>query len=222
MDERLRIFLWMVSGGGLGAVLGGAFGGLTGVLYAQSGGAAGTALGRRVADAFARAGERELSLVQRAAIVGVADGFLFLGVVGIVAGALVATVGHADPRWLGAAALSSTLLVGGAAFFGMLAYGIVRRGVWAVLYASAGGLLGAILASFSMGVDNCLFGAIPGLFAGLMLSLAGGRYAPNFRSPHVGKVVPRVRSKAETDITDSPQRRFGADAFRKPDPSEEE
>ncbi|HEY7154114.1 MAG TPA: hypothetical protein VH575_09180 [Gemmataceae bacterium] len=222
MDERLRIFLWMVSGGGLGAVLGGAFGGLTGALYAQSGGAAGTALGRRVADAFARAGERELSLVRWAAIVGAADGFLFLGVVGIVTGILVATIGRADPRWLGAAALGSTLLVGGAAFFGMLAYSIVRCGVWAVLYASAGGLLGAILASFAMGVDNCLFGAIPGLFAGLMLSLVGGRYAPIFRSPHVGKMVPRLRSDAETDITDSPRRRPDADAFRKPEAFEEE
>jgi hypothetical protein len=222
MDERLRIFLWMVSGGGLGAVLGGAFGGLTGVLYAQSGGAAGTALGRRVADAFARAGERELSPVRRAAIVGTADGFLFLGVVGIVAGVLVATVGHADPRWLGTAALGSTLLVGSAAFFGVLAYGITRCGVWAVMYASAGGLFGAILASFAMGVDNCLFGAIPGLFAGLMLALVGGRYAPTFRSPRVGKAVPRLRSNIETDITDSPQRRPDVDAFRKPDPSEEE
>src|SRR5262249_35647920 len=57
MDERLWISLWIVSGGGLGSVLGGLFGGLAGALYAQSGGAAGTGFGRRVADTFARAEE---------------------------------------------------------------------------------------------------------------------------------------------------------------------
>ena len=81
MDERVRISLWVVSGGGLGAILGGAFGGLTGALYAQSGRVAGTGLGRRVADALAGAGERQASAVQHGAITGAADGFLFLGIV---------------------------------------------------------------------------------------------------------------------------------------------
>src|SRR5262245_23579821 len=105
MDERLRISLWMVSGGGFGAVLGGVFGGLAGALYAQSGGAAGTGFGRRVADAFARAAGRGLSPVRQAAITGAADGFVFLGIVGTLAGVLMATVGRADPRWLDVAAL---------------------------------------------------------------------------------------------------------------------
>ena len=222
MDERLRISLWMVSGGGLGCVLGGVFGGLAGALYAQSGGAAGTGFGRRVADTFARAQGRGLSPIRQAAITGAADGFVFLGIVGTLAGVLAATVGRADPRWLDVAALGSALLVGGAAFFGVLAYGMARNGVRSVLYIFAGGLLGSFLAGILLGADNCLLGTIPGLFAGLMLSLVGGRYAPTFRSPRVEKAVPRLRSNHETDITGPPRRRPDANAFRKPDATEEE
>jgi hypothetical protein len=220
MDERLRISLWMVGGGGLGSVLGGVFGALAGALYAKSGGAAGTGFGRRVADAFARAQGRGLSPIQQAAITGTADGFVFLGIVGTLAGVLLATVGRADPRWLEVAALGSALLVGGAAFFGVLAYGMARNGVWAVLYVFAGGLLGSFLAGIVLGADNCLLGTIPGLFAGLMLSLIGGRYAPTFRSPRVGKTVSRLRSNTETDITGPPDRHPDANAFRKPDRSD--
>ena len=222
MDERLRLCLWMVSGGGLGAVLGGAFGALTGALYAQSGGAAGTGFGRRVADAFARTAEKEVSPVRRAAITGAADGFLFLGIVGMLAGVLAATVGHADPRWLGMAALGSALLVGTAAFFGVLAYGMARNGVWAVIWVFAGGLLGSFLAGILLGADRCLLGTIPGLLAGLICSFVRGTYAPTFRSPKIGKPVPRLRSDAQTDITGPPHRHSDGDAFRKPGSSPEE
>jgi hypothetical protein len=221
MDERLRICLWMISGGGLGAVLGGAFGALTGALYAQSGGAAGTGFGRRVADSFARTAEEEVSPVRRAALIGAADGFLFLGIVGALAGVLLATVGHADPLQLGTVALGSTLLVGMAAFFGVLAYGMARNGVWAVLWVFAGGLLGSFLAGVLLGADNCLVGTIPGLLSGLIFSLARGLYAPTFRSPRIGKPAARLRADTETDITGRPPHRPGDDTFRKPDAGDE-
>ncbi|HEY7428953.1 MAG TPA: hypothetical protein VH682_32280 [Gemmataceae bacterium] len=220
MDERLGISLWMVSGGGLGTVLGGVFGGLAGALYAQSGGAAGTGFGRRVADAFARAEGRGLSPVRQAAICGAADGVLFLGLLGVLAGTLLGLSGRPVGELLLPAGVGSVVLVGGAVFFGVLAYGMARNGVWAVLYVFAGGLLGSFAAGILLGADNCLLGAIPGLFAGLALSLVGGRYAPTFRSPRVGKAVPRLHSNTETDITGPPHRHPDPDAFRKSAPSD--
>lgn len=222
MDERLYICLGMVSGCALGSVLGGVFGGLASALYAQSGGSAGTGFGRRVADAFARAEERELSPVRQAAISGAADGILFLGLLGVVVGALLGMSGRPAGELLLSAGVGSAVLVGGAAFFGVLAYSMARNGVWAVLYVFAGGLLGSFVAGILLGADNCLLGTIPGLLAGQTLSLVGGRYAPTFRSPHVGKAVPRRRSNTKTDITGPLHRHPGADAFRKPDPSKED
>jgi hypothetical protein len=216
MDERLRISLWVVGGGGLGAVLGGAFGGLTGALYAQNGGTAGTGFGRSVADAFARGAEEEPSPVRQGAITGAADGVLFLGIVGIVTGACVAIIGGAHPRWLGVAALGSFFLVGGAALFGVLAYGMTRNGGGSVLSVFAGGLLGSALAGVLLGADRCLVGTIPGLLAGLLLSFVTRRYAPTFRPPRVGKGAPRRRSDASTDITEPLHPPSKDDSFQKP------
>jgi hypothetical protein len=169
MDEHLRISLWVVSGGGLGAVLGGTFGALTGALYAQNGGSAGTRFGRGVAATFARAAEEEPSPVRQAAITGAADGVLFLGIVGTLSGAAVAIIGNAHLRWLGMAALACAALVGAAVFFGVLAYGMARNGIWAVVYIFAGGLFGSSVAGVLLGADRCLLGTIPGLVLGLAL-----------------------------------------------------
>jgi hypothetical protein len=187
MDERLRISLWIVSGGGLGAVLGGAFGALTGALYSQHGGSAGTRFGRTVADAFARVAEEELSPVRQAAITGAADGVLFLGIVGTLAGAGVAIVGNVSLRWLGIAALACASLVGAAAFFGVFAYAMTRNGVWAVVYVFAGGLFGSSVAGVLLGADRCLLGTVPGLVVGLALAFAARRVAPTFRPPRAGE-----------------------------------
>jgi hypothetical protein len=219
MDERVRISLWVLCGGGLGAILGGAFGALTGALYAQSGRAAGTGLGRRVADVFTRAGERPASAVQHAALTGAADGFLFLGIMGALTGAGVAIFGAASPRWLAPAALGAALLVGAAAFFGVLAYAMAHNGVRAVLHVFAGGLLGAFLASTLLGADRCLLGAVPGLAAGLTLSFVMRRYAPAFQPPSVGAATPRRRMDSSTDLT---RPYHGEQSFRRPDDFEEE
>lgn len=218
MDERLRICLWLVSGGCLGIVLGGVFGGLTGVLTVRDGRAAGTGFGRRVADAFARTAQQEASPVRQGAITGAADGVLFLGIVGLVSGAFVAIVGDADPRWLPFAALASTLLVSLAAFFGVLAYAM-SGGVRTFGSILAGGLLGAYLAGFLLGADRLLLGVVPGLFVGLLLSFAVRRYAPTFRPPSVAKTLPHVR--ADADIRTAPHFRPDADSFQKPDAFED-
>jgi hypothetical protein len=222
MDERLRICLWMVGGGGLGAILGGTFGALTGVLHAQSGGAAGTGFGRRVADAFARTAEEEVSPARRAAMSGAADGFLFLGLLGLVAGALLGASGRSADELLLPALGGAMVLVGGAVFFGVLALAMTRIGVWAVIDVFACGLLGSLLAGILLGADRCLLGTLPGLLIGLIFSFLRGRYAPTFRPPQVGKPVARFRSDAETDITGPPHHRPGRDAFRQPDASDEQ
>jgi hypothetical protein len=207
MDEQMRIALWMVSGGGLGAILGGAFGALTAALYWQHGGSAGTGFGRRVADAFARTAEDEPSPFRRAILTGAADGFLFLGVVGLLTGTAIASTGAA-PQALVPAAVGSALLVGAAAFFGTLAYAITRLGLWAILLLFAGGLLGSFIAGVLLGADRCLLGTLPGLVLGLALAFTTRRYAPSFRPPRVGPTPPRNR--------------LDADSIHKPDSFEED
>lgn len=221
MDDRLWICLWMVGGGGLGAVLGGAFGALTAVLYAQSGGAAGTRLARRLVENFLDTRERQPASTSCAALIGAVDGFLFLGLLGLVAGALLGVSGRAPGELLLPFAVGSVLLVGGAAFFGVLAYSLARNGFWAVLCIFAGGLLGTFLAGIQLGADHCLLGTVPGLFLGMLVSFLRGRYAPTFRSPHVGKSVPRPRSDSETDITGPSPFHPGSDALRKPDSADD-
>lgn len=208
MDERLLIALCLVVGGGLGAFLGAAFGAMAGLQYAQSGGAAGTGFGRWVADTFARAGQREMTSTRRAVLIGAADGFVFLGVVGLLAGAVVAVFGRPDPRWLGLAALAVTLLVAAAAFFGTLAYSMTRYGARAIVCILGGGLAGSLIAGILFGADDCLYGTLPGLVAGLALSFAFRRYTPTFRPPGVDEPAPAHRSEASTDIFHKP------DAFR--------
>lgn len=224
MDERLWICLWMIGGGGLGAVLGGAFGALTAVLYAQSGGAAGTRLARRIVENFVETSERQFSATGRAALIGAVDGFLFLGLLGLVGGAMMGVSGRATSELLLPFAVGSVLLVGGAAFFGGLAYSLARNGLWVrvILSVFAGGSLGSFLAGIFLGADNCLLGTILGLLVGLMVSFIRRLYTPTFRSPQVGKPSLRQRSDTDTDITGSPHFRPGSDAsssdaLRKPD-----
>ncbi len=222
MDERLRISVWIVSGGGLGVVLGGAFGGLAGMLHARSGHSAGTGFGRRVADAFARTAERKPSLLRYGAITGAADGVLFLGLLGAVLGALVASVGNADPRWLGLAALGSVLLVLAAAFFGVLGYALAHNGIRAVFYVFGGGLVGSFLVGEFFGAYFCPLGALFGFLVGLILSFLTRRYAPTFHPPDVDEGAAPLRSDGPTDITESPHFHRDIESFRKPDPFAEE
>jgi hypothetical protein len=166
MDERTRLFLWVLAGGGFFALLGAAFGALTGALTWRSGRAAGTGLGLAVARAFARVADAELSPTRTGALVGGVDGAAFLGVVGAIIGYVAGARRPAEWQTLRSAMLAGALLVLGGAFFGLLAYRIVAGGVRAVAGLFVGGLLGAVLGHSLGGLDGLLIGAIGGAVAG--------------------------------------------------------
>jgi hypothetical protein len=170
MDETSHRLFWILGGGGFGAALGGVFGAAAGATYWSSGRTAGTAFGQRVATAFDNAGEQELSRTTRGAIVGATDGFLFLGVVGIMVGVFFASVGQANEALFIPLVITSSILALAAAFFGMLAYAMVRNGVWAVIGLFFGALTGAILSALALGVDRFLLGVVPGMAVGTLAS----------------------------------------------------
>jgi hypothetical protein len=127
MDDRLRICLWMVGGGGFGGLLGGVFGALAAALYARSGGAAGTRLARNVVGYFLQSGARQPSPIFHAALIGAADGFCFMGGFGLLAGTLLGLSGPTADAVLLPMLMGSVFLVGGAVFFGTLAYALTRH-----------------------------------------------------------------------------------------------
>jgi hypothetical protein len=171
VDQNLRVFLWALAGAGFFGALGGAFGALAGVVTWTNGRAAGTGMGFAVARAFARIARTELSPAGRGALVGATDGSLFLGFVGVVLGYVAATHGPGGWRILGPAALTALLLACGAVFFGSLAHGLTRAGVWAVVCLFAGGVGGAIGGALLGGLDGIMIGAIAGILAGTALAL---------------------------------------------------
>lgn len=218
MDDRLHICLWMIGGGALGSGLGVIFGGLSAMMFARSGHAAGTGLARRIADAFERTAEQEPSPLGCAVFIGAVDGVLFLGILGLVAGALLGASGRTAHELLLPALVGSVALFGGAIFFGLLAYAM-SRGAHIIVSVIAFGLFGAFLVALTFGVDRLLLGVVPGFFVGLLFSLAARRYSPTFRTPQIGKTVRYPRS--DSDITRSPHSPSDVDFFRKPDSFEE-
>jgi len=222
MDERLRICLWMVGGGGFGCVLGGVFGALaTGQLHARSGDTAGTRLARNVVENFLQSGQRQPSPTVRAALIGAADGFFFLGGVGLLAGALLGVSGRRADELLAPMVMGGVVLAGGAIFFGTLAYALERPGE-ELLSAFVCGVLAAVLAG-RLGWDyGCVGAAVLGFYVGLFLCRAAiRRYSPRFQPPRVGKTTPPPRFHADTDITGSSPSPSNADFVRKPDSFEE-
>lgn len=216
MDDRLRICLWMVGGGGFGGVLGGIFGALAAALYARSGGAAGTRLARNVVEIFLQSGERQPSPTIHAAIIGAVDGFFFLGIFGLVAGALLGmTVRNADDLLVPVIS-GSLLLFGGATLFGIAAYALTYYTA-EFLYGLTGGLLGCLLAVSLLGPSGVLPGFAAGLYLGLYVCRTVRRYSPKFRPPHVGKTMPQSHSDADTNITGSPSSSSSDDFFHKSD-----
>jgi hypothetical protein len=221
MEDRLRIFLWLATGGGLGALLGGVFGGVVGAIHALAGRSTGTRFGRTIAHDLGRLAEEEPSAVRQGAITGAADGLLFLGLAGMVGGLAIAVIGKADLGHLGIVAGGSVLLVGLALLFGLMAQGITRRGIEGVLSLFVGGLLGSLVAGLLLGAEHCLIGTVPGLLVGLFLSYLTGRYAPIFYPPQLEKRPPSSPSDAETDITSSPHSAETDSTFRRPGSLEE-
>jgi hypothetical protein len=220
MDERLRICLWMVGGGVLGSVLGSAFGALTAALYERSGGAAGTGLARRVAEALLDTAVHPPSSTGRAALVGATDGFFFLGTLGLLGGVALGMSGRSANELLMPILMGSLLLIGGAIFFGTLAYALTYHGAL-FLYGLVGCIVGCLLAMSFLGSGYGPIGAVLGLLIGHILCRALRRYSPKYHSPCVGKTMPPTRSDADIDITSSPPSHANDDFFRKPDSYEE-
>lgn len=207
MDERLRVFAMVLGSGGFCAVLGGLFGAVTGATYWGSGRAAGTVFGLRVARALA--GGQELPRKTYGAIVGAIDGFLFLGLLGSLAGAFLAHARHGEGEYLAPAAAGLAFLVALAVLFGALAYAVVRAGVYAIVGLFAGGLTGGLLGAwaaawvgtYSAGRFGWLVGAVLGVLAGTSLGALARRYSPRFTEPR--PLPSRSRRHGSTDITDA-------------------
>jgi hypothetical protein len=174
MDEPTRLFLWVLAAGGFGAVLGAGFGALTGALSWAKGNATGTAVGLGVARAFDRAAGGEMSPARKGALVGGADGLVFLGVLGTAVGYLLAARGR--PAWatFRPAMTAALLLTGGAALFGLLGYGLLSAGVRAVAGLFAGAMLGALVGLYLGQLDGLVLGAVAGAFLGTVTVLFWG------------------------------------------------
>ncbi len=208
MDDRLRVFALVLGCGGFCALLGGVFGAITGATYWGSGKAAGTAVGLRVARAFA--GGQELSRKAHGALVGAIDGLVFLGVVGVLTGAFLAHARQDEGEWLAPAAVGLAFLVALAVLFGALAYAVVRAGVYAIVGLFVGGLTGGVLGAwvagiigtYSAGRFGWLIGAALGVLAGTGLGALVRSYSPRSSEPRPGPLPSRERRHGSTDITD--------------------
>jgi hypothetical protein len=175
MGDQQTLFLWILASGGFGAVLGGGFGAAVGAITWLNGRPAGTFLGLGMARAFERAAERELTPGKKGALIGGTDGAVFLGVIGVVVGAMVAWRNPAAGEVLGPTAGALILLVVGGTLFGLLAYALVRTGLRAVMPLFSGAMLGAAI--------GLLLGRANGLFPGLVVGLTAGTLVAFFLRP---------------------------------------
>ena len=169
MDERARLFLWLLLSCGFFSLLAGAFGAVAGWVTGRDGRGAGTFVGLSVARAFARLRDEPLSAATNGSLVGGVDGVVFGLAFGMVVGLL--TGGHGgDWRVLGPVMLGGVLLVGGALALGVLAYAIGGGGARSVLGLFLGGAVGAGLGMWLGRTDGLLAGALVGVAAGVIAS----------------------------------------------------
>ncbi len=220
MDERLRICLWIVGGGGFCGVLGGIFGAVAAALYARNGGAAGTRLARNVAENLLQSRDRPPSPTLHAAIIGAVDGFFFLGIFGLWAGMFLGKISLPARELVLPIMAGSVFLVAGAIIFGAMAYALTYRAM-EFLYGCAGGILGSLVAGSLFGSDYGGAGVFPGMLIGWLFCRAVRRYSPRFQPPQVEKDMAVPNSKPDTDITCSLSSPRNDDFFHKPDAFEE-
>jgi hypothetical protein len=166
MGEQQILFLWVLASGGFGAVLGAAFGAVVGAITYLNGRAAGTFLGFRVARAYEQAAEHKLTRGLKGALIGGTDGAAFLGVAGVVVGAVIASNSPSAGAVLGLTAAAAMLLVAGGTLFGLLAYVLLRSGLRAVGPVFIGAMLGAATGIWLGHTSGLFVGLIVGLFAG--------------------------------------------------------
>ena len=171
MNESFLVFAWTLGGLIAFGLIGAIFGGVAGWLHWRSGHAGGTVLAHKIAGALSHLTEEGMSRTQRGTVIGCVDGALFLGSFGLLVGLLAGLRGDAPREWL-LPLFEITLLLMGLAFsFGMLALGIVRLGLRAVVPLSVGGMSGAVLAGRWAGVAHVAPGAVAGLALGVLAAL---------------------------------------------------
>lgn len=216
MDDRLRICLWMLGGGGFGGALGCVFGAVTAAIYERSGGAAGTRLARSVVENFLQSGDRQPSPTLHAALIGGADGFFFMGCLGLFGGSLLGRSGLPVSELLIPMVAGSVVLVGGAIVFGSMAYAL-RYYAAQFLYISVCTFVLGILTSSLFGDSPRYFaiGAGVGPIIGLTLCRIVRAYSPKYHPPRIDRTIPPPRSDTETDITGSIPPSTNDDAFHK-------
>jgi len=173
MEERLRIVLWTLAGGGFCGAVGLWFGALAAAMAWRHGQAGGGRLGRAVADAFTRLRSRPPSEAVAAALVGGVEGAAFLGALGALAGFVAGYSGQVRPATAGMVGVGLLLLAVGAAFFGSLAYGMVRAGTWSLLGVFSGGMAGALVGAHFAQRDGLMYGSLLGALLGLAPALIG-------------------------------------------------
>jgi hypothetical protein len=170
MDERIRLFVYLLAGSGIFAVVGALFGALARALALHHGQAAGGPLGQLVADAVRKVRDGDLSSGAGAAISGAVEGACFLAVVGCLVGAVA---GYQEDRLhvLVYSSLGVIGLAGMATVFGVVAYGLLWVGVRVVLGVFLGGLSGALAGGWLDGADGILLGTLTGALCGILLCL---------------------------------------------------
>src|SRR5262249_11055713 len=125
MDDRIRLFLYLLSGAGIFAVAGALFGALARALALRHGQAAGGLLGQIVADAVRKVYDNDLSPGAAAAISGAVEGAGFLALAGCIVGAIAGFQEEDRLQVLLYASLGMMGLVAAAMVFGVVAYGLL-------------------------------------------------------------------------------------------------
>jgi hypothetical protein len=170
MDEQTRIFLWTVIAAGGFAMIGAAFGALTGAMTWRDGRAGGTALGLAVARAYERIAQEDLPVAWKGGLIGGTDGFIFFGLIGGLVGC------WAGVRGVGWEVLGTLLLYGGAlafgaVFLGVLAYALIAGNARSVAALFGGGIVGAYVGYRAGETNGLLAGLLIGGILGVISSL---------------------------------------------------
>jgi hypothetical protein len=174
MDDRVRIFLCVLAGAGLFAVLGGVFGAIAGAWQRAGGRVSGGAIGVWVTQALERARQSPLPDLTAGAVIGGVDGALFLGVLGCLFGGGVGYAGAAHTHLLFDVGLGAAALVAIALGFGCIAHGLTRGGVRSfgvfflviILCGTLGGGVAGVVGVFIGALVGMALGAIGGFVVG--------------------------------------------------------
>jgi hypothetical protein len=171
LETRYIVFLFTVGGALAAALVGAAFGGLAGYLTHRDGRAAGSIIGRTVAELFARGDDAVMSTSSKAVLTGAADGAFFLALVGAAVCLVIGLQGNIRPASVLILAVALLALPVMAALFGLLAYRLTSLGVRVIGLVSAASIIGALAGYQLARVDGILLGILAGSGAGTLLGM---------------------------------------------------